>query len=276
MEASLAELVTRPFDRQRLIPWVEGIARRYDSLRRLAAAPEDISRRRAWMDLLFSHPGAAWELEHADPEGFELRCREAEEERARLVAQAPLPPAPKNDERVRPLAMAELEGVLKAMRHADRNQRRGVPLEPAPFDMKAALQIPRHRRRRAVVEALGRRYARPDLLSLLFSVRTEAEGPYTMSANEVKEGLPVRVEAFGRALAVVRHDGCVYAIDDTCPHRGGPLSKGELEDGHLLCPLHGWAFDLKTGHMMGNPAVSVSCYKTEERDEQVVLLPPGA
>ena len=61
------------------------------------------------------------------------------------------------------------------------------------------------------------------------------------------------VEVKDRRYAVYNLDGQFYAIDDTCPHRGGPLGAGVLEDGRVFCPLHGWSFDLKTGACHSNP-----------------------
>ena len=43
----------------------------------------------------------------------------------------------------------------------------------------------------------------------------------------------------------------VYAIDDKCPHKGGPLSQGIVHDGAVTCPLHNWVIDLQTGGAMG-------------------------
>ena len=38
-----------------------------------------------------------------------------------------------------------------------------------------------------------------------------------------------------------------YAVQSTCPHAGGPLADGITGDGKVLCPLHGFAFDLASG-----------------------------
>ena len=59
------------------------------------------------------------------------------------------------------------------------------------------------------------------------------------------EPLVVRLE--GRRLALVRLGGEVFAFDDTCPHSQGPLGLGEVADGVLTCPRHGWQFDVRSG-----------------------------
>lgn len=43
----------------------------------------------------------------------------------------------------------------------------------------------------------------------------------------------------------------VYALEDSCPHKGGPLSQGIVHDCKVTCPLHNWVLDLKTGEAVG-------------------------
>jgi len=77
------------------------------------------------------------------------------------------------------------------------------------------------------------------------------------------------VEVRGRKFAVWNVDGQFFALDDDCPHRGGPLGAGVLDDGKVYCPLHGWAFDPKTGACFSNPARPVTCHPTRVQDGQV-------
>jgi len=51
----------------------------------------------------------------------------------------------------------------------------------------------------------------------------------------------------GRPLCVARIGGAVAVLDGTCPHEGGPLGGGIVEDGRVVCPWHGYAFDVHTG-----------------------------
>ncbi|HET9096661.1 MAG TPA: Rieske 2Fe-2S domain-containing protein [Candidatus Baltobacteraceae bacterium] len=60
----------------------------------------------------------------------------------------------------------------------------------------------------------------------------------------------------GRSFAVGRYevavfniDGAFYAIENACPHQGGPLADGWLEGPLVTCPWHGWCFDLRSGKM---------------------------
>jgi NAD(P)H-dependent nitrite reductase small subunit len=71
------------------------------------------------------------------------------------------------------------------------------------------------------------------------------------------------VEHQGHRYAVFNVDGTIHAIDDACPHRGGPLSAGFVEGNQVFCPLHGWAFDVTTGKCVSNPSRPVRTYKTK-------------
>lgn len=80
-------------------------------------------------------------------------------------------------------------------------------------------------------------------------------------------GLSVRVGE--REFALFRIDGEYYALDGCCPHRGGPLGEGLIENGHVYCPLHGWEFDVKTGACIGEPERPARCFRTRVVDGKV-------
>ena len=65
--------------------------------------------------------------------------------------------------------------------------------------------------------------------------------------NDIPDGRFLRVEVDGEMIALHRSGPEVFAIAASCPHRGGPLDEGEVEDGVVNCPWHGWAFDVRTG-----------------------------
>lgn len=90
-------------------------------------------------------------------------------------------------------------------------------------------------------------------------------------ANSLRPGQGRTVHVQGREFAIYNLDGEFYAIDDKCPHRGGPLGSGCLENGSVFCPLHGWEFDLKTGECRSNPERPVKSYPTRIENGQVLL-----
>jgi nitrite reductase/ring-hydroxylating ferredoxin subunit len=62
------------------------------------------------------------------------------------------------------------------------------------------------------------------------------------------------VEVNGQDIALFKADGNYYAIENTCPHAGGPLAEGELEGEVVTCPWHGSQFNVKTGAVVAPPA----------------------
>lgn len=80
--------------------------------------------------------------------------------------------------------------------------------------------------------------------------------------SELAEGRGKYVEIGGFQLAVFLHEGQVHVIDNTCPHAGGNLAAGHVEDGCAVCPWHRWAFRLETGALRDAPGVTVTKYAT--------------
>jgi nitrite reductase/ring-hydroxylating ferredoxin subunit len=82
-------------------------------------------------------------------------------------------------------------------------------------------------------------------------------------SGEIPPGRGKMVEADGKKIGVFNVDGVFYAIDDTCTHRGGPLSEGDLAGQEVTCPWHHAIFDVTTGEVLGPPApAGVSRYNT--------------
>ena len=63
----------------------------------------------------------------------------------------------------------------------------------------------------------------------------------------------------------------VFAIDDTCPHKGGPLSEGIVHGNSVTCPLHAWVFSLETGMAQGADEGAVNSYPARVEAGRVLL-----
>jgi nitrite reductase (NADH) small subunit len=84
------------------------------------------------------------------------------------------------------------------------------------------------------------------------------------------------VEADGFGVAVCNVDGTIYAVDNTCPHAGGPLGEGQLHGELIECPWHGWRYNVRTGERPVNPDIKVECFQAHvEKDVIYVHLPNG-
>ena len=72
--------------------------------------------------------------------------------------------------------------------------------------------------------------------------------------QDVPRGQGKKFNAGGKHIALFNIEGTYYAIDDTCTHKGGPLSEGEIEGNNVTCPWHGTIFDVRTGEVVRPPA----------------------
>lgn len=73
-------------------------------------------------------------------------------------------------------------------------------------------------------------------------------------ADELEESTPLRVQADGTPVVVVKCADRLFALSATCTHAGGPLDQGELVDGCLKCPWHASTFRLSDGRAVRGPA----------------------
>jgi nitrite reductase (NADH) small subunit len=78
--------------------------------------------------------------------------------------------------------------------------------------------------------------------------------------GELQEGMGKYVEISGFKLAVFLDGGKFFAIDNECPHAGGSLADGMVDDGCVMCPWHAWSFHLENGEMRGAPRVKIGAY----------------
>ncbi len=90
----------------------------------------------------------------------------------------------------------------------------------------------------------------------------------------------------GRKVVIQEHELAVFnlgngkyaAVDNACPHRGGPLCDGIVTGDTVVCPLHGWKTDLETGHVV-KPDICVRTLRYEVQVEDGMLsikLPAAA
>jgi nitrite reductase/ring-hydroxylating ferredoxin subunit len=70
-----------------------------------------------------------------------------------------------------------------------------------------------------------------------------------VKVSELAPGSAATVVIDGREVAVFNSQGKYYALDNTCPHQGGPLAEGWIEGRTVTCPWHGWCFGLDDGKL---------------------------
>ena len=88
---------------------------------------------------------------------------------------------------------------------------------------------------------------------------------FVKAANlaDLTPGTRVEVEVEGKTLALCNIGGTVYALDNTCLHAGGPIGQGELKIDTVVCPWHGWEYNVKTGECLTRSDVKIATYPVQ-------------
>lgn len=112
------------------------------------------------------------------------------------------------------------------------------------------------------------------------SVRSAVGGEgYVVAARleEIEDGGSLVVQLDGQSVALFRHEGQVYAIDNRCPHMGFPLHQGSVKDCILTCHWHHARFDLASGGTFDPWADDVRAYpvRIQDGNVEVDLSPPS-
>lgn len=85
--------------------------------------------------------------------------------------------------------------------------------------------------------------------------------------------LSMSVEIAGRSIAVFKDGAHFFAVEDYCPHAGYTLHDGEVEDGAVVCALHGAKFELRNGHCVGGPPCgSIDTFSVRITEDGSVLV----
>ena len=94
-------------------------------------------------------------------------------------------------------------------------------------------------------------------------------------AAGIDEGETLRVDVDGTVMTIARAGGKVFAFQEFCTHRFGPLSEGRLTDGEIECPWHRSRFDVKTGEVTQGPAkVDLKTFDVTVRDGKILVRAP--
>ena len=91
------------------------------------------------------------------------------------------------------------------------------------------------------------------------------------AASEIPNHQSKICELKGKPIAVFNIDGQFCAIENVCPHRGGPVGEGDLEGKIVTCPWHGWQFDVTTGVSPVNPAAKVKKFSCKVEGADILV-----
>lgn len=73
--------------------------------------------------------------------------------------------------------------------------------------------------------------------------------------------------------AVCNYGGELHALSGTCPHAGGPIGQGTMQDNLVVCPWHEWAYDCRTGENDYDPAVKVDRFAVKTEGDDILIDP---
>ncbi len=89
--------------------------------------------------------------------------------------------------------------------------------------------------------------------------------------TDIGPGIIRELQVEGKSVAIANIGGKFHAISNTCLHRGGPLGQGSLMGSVVICPWHGWAFDVTSGKLSHNQTAGVACFPVELRGEEIFV-----
>ena len=105
---------------------------------------------------------------------------------------------------------------------------------------------------------------------------TEHAWHKVLDPGELDEGRVKTVSVGTQTFAVSHHDGQFGCIDNACPHQGGPLGEGSIENGWLRCPWHGYDYSPLTGVPPEGFSDAPACFTTDVREDGVYVSLPVA
>jgi nitrite reductase/ring-hydroxylating ferredoxin subunit len=88
---------------------------------------------------------------------------------------------------------------------------------------------------------------------------------------DIPAGSGKTFEIDGKRIAIFNTGGELHAIDDECPHQGGPLGEGDLDGTIVTCPWHAWMYDVTTGVNTDDPTICVARYEVKIEGTSVLL-----
>lgn len=101
-------------------------------------------------------------------------------------------------------------------------------------------------------------------------VKTESTKT-VIRADDISEGAAKLMRVKNEEIAIFKHTGKLCAIQNICPHQGGQLSAGTVENGAVACPLHGYKFDLQSGACANNPKLKAKVFKLVAHGDGVTV-----
>ena len=82
-----------------------------------------------------------------------------------------------------------------------------------------------------------------------------------LKEKELEEGHMKHVQVSGNSILLSKQGGQIFAVSNICPHEGCSLETGILYEYIVMCPCHGWKFDVRNGQYTENPLTVLQTYR---------------
>ncbi|MBI4597415.1 MAG: Rieske 2Fe-2S domain-containing protein [Candidatus Omnitrophica bacterium] len=89
--------------------------------------------------------------------------------------------------------------------------------------------------------------------------------------SDIAPGTGKVVDVNGKPIAVFNCDGTFYAVENECKHQGGPLGEGTLSGNTVMCPWHGWEYDVTTGVCQLDSAITVKRFDVKVEGDDILI-----
>jgi nitrite reductase/ring-hydroxylating ferredoxin subunit len=80
-----------------------------------------------------------------------------------------------------------------------------------------------------------------------------------------------KVKAGNKTICLVGYENEIFALSGRCPHAGGDLTGGWCKDGKLICPVHRYSYDLKTGKGTEGQNDYIDHYPVEIKEDAIYI-----
>ncbi len=92
-----------------------------------------------------------------------------------------------------------------------------------------------------------------------------------MKESDLREGQAKGFFIRGKAILLIKFGGQFYGLSNRCPHMGCSFERGIVRDYRIMCPCHGWKFDIRNGQYEENSAIALESYPCRNQNGRVYI-----